>query len=141
MGSVLLNSSGRKHNVYADYQPRHLLHDVMMTKQIVPVWKYTIRQKLDEHLKPDAEIRINDLVIYCEMDMGTEDIERDVVPQMKKYEDADVYNVWFAKRERLEELMKVRAKRSMFSECGSYLWFDGVGDEMQIGSLTLTPST
>jgi len=126
VATVLLNEKGgRKENVYCSRQIQHVRHDVMMTQQIIPVWRFVHRTGLDEHFNADAEIRFGEIVIFCEMDMNTENIKRDIVPRMRAYQEAEVYNVWFAPTEdRIEALKRAGGRYSMFSRCGTRVWHD-----------------
>ena len=113
----------------------------MLTQQILPIWKNVIRTGLDEHLNPDGVARFGDVEVHLEMDMGNEDIGRDIRPQMKKYSEAEAYNVWFApSKTRIEALMRVANRWSMFSECGSRVWYDVSGNRLDIWELIHTRS-
>ncbi len=121
-----MNDTGRKHNVYCKWPARNLLHEVMLTEELLPFWDLKILRgnQVDPHLKPDATIQASDFSFHFEMDMDTEGYKQ-VQTQMRRYEKANEYVVWFAPTmTRLQGLMKVASKKSMFSLHGTSVWFD-----------------
>lgn len=118
---------------------KNLLHEVMVTREILPFWERTLRgRKTDEVLKPDFEIVYCDTRICGEMDLDTEGYGQ-VKEQMQKYEDAGVWNVWFAPTDtRLQGITKLATQTSVFSRCGSNLWVDVYGKQLRTEQLTDT---
>ena len=52
---------------------------------------------------------------------------------MRAYQEAEVYNVWFAPTEdRIEALKRAGGRYSMFSRCGTRVWHDLSGKQWNI---------
>jgi hypothetical protein len=105
------------------------MHEVLLTDEILPFWRVTERGPRVGETNADAVIDLG-VKIACEMDLATEGYKQ-VQEQMDVYRDIEIYNVWFAPtRTRLEGIRSFGTDLSLYSVCGSKVWFDGAGNEI-----------
>ena len=111
--------------MYCAWSPASLLHEVMLTDELLDFLSLDIeRGNRVGKYNSDAVIRFGKLPVCCEMDLDTEGYDQ-VREQMAVYENAQIYNVWFAPTTaRVEGLMAVGTPYSLYSVCGSRVWIN-----------------
>jgi hypothetical protein len=130
VGSVLLNDCGRKNDVYCGWQPQSLLHEVLLTEEILPLWD--LPWERGNRVGKYNSDGVMCGMLHVEMDRATEGYDQ-VEDQMRVYERAQAYNVWFAPTEvRMKGIMRIGTEWSLYSVCGSKVWIDASGNRQTV---------
>jgi hypothetical protein len=136
VGDIRLGSTKRTSLYSTRESVANLLHEYWITACTLFAWPHVIRGKmLDEHIQPDATILLAGVEVDVEVDLDTEGYEQ-IRQKLKKYRDADRYNLWFAPtKTRLEGIGKYATPRSLFSVLGSGVLFDLSGIEVKTSEI------
>ncbi len=94
VGTVLLHESGRAAHVYCAWRPASLLHEVLLTDELIglpiPLQLWLRGGRTDRSLRPDAEIPN---VLMVEFDSGTER-RKQVQKQARAYSHSSIKTLW-----------------------------------------------
>lgn len=131
-----MNDTGRKSDVYCAWSPVSLLHEVLLTEELLDFMELKIdRGNKVGRFNSDAVIHFGDTPLCCEMDMGTEGYTQ-IESQMEAYERAGIYNVWFGTSPaRVNGLMRAATSFSLFSVCGSRVWMNSAAEPVSVDQI------
>lgn len=106
---------GRPEYVYCRWRPKpdQLLHEVQLTELSFRIQAQTFDRgphTTDEHIRPDAELRINGRVYYLELDRGTMGFAQ-IEERFRRYEGCEHFSLWICSTRERMEAMRRRAER------------------------------
>ena len=143
VGSVQLNRTGRPEDVYCCYRPKadQLLHEVLVTGELIrfPFAEVARGKNVDQVLRPDFTLCLDDFSIHGELDRATEGY-RQARDRMHVYTERREFVLWVAPTvARMEGLRKRAAcirSHALFKVVGESTLLDFHGDTLPVESLS-----